>query len=193
MKLINRIIFIVVITASWQCSPIKESESNYNESDHPSESETSLLSSFETNVLDSIALAAYDKRSLEKVEEFFEYSAIIGDTSIPAEIRKKAGEQLISLFNKKKGKINIGGSQISIKKYVHQIMEEEFKLDDIPADFKLTSTFSQNVSSPEFSNKVNFLYQNENGNAISILVKSKKVFGQEERNIWEIFLQEVSI
>ncbi len=192
MKLINALSIAIVAIITVHCSPIKESESAYKESDLPYENEVSLLSSFESDKLDSAGLVAYDKRAIERSEEFFEYMSIVGDSTINDVLRKKAMGQFVKLFEAENGTILNNNIKIEPKKFIEKIFADNAKVT-IPSAYQITSAFDPQTSGLTYNCEIQFVYEGENvkGKSITVLTKAKKVFGDEKLLVWEVYLKEV--
>ena len=175
------------------CSPIKESESNFNESDFPSENEIEIMESFESEKLDSVALATYDRRALEKAEEFFEYCSIMSDAQIAETMRKKAREQCVNLFVRE-GIVILNEEAMGVNEFLNLVYASSITIEN-PTIIEIDKGFSLTSSPGVFSNKLIFSSESmiTNGHSIAVVIKSKKVFGEQERDIWEVFIKEVHL
>ncbi len=191
----NNVYGLILMMFIYGCAiTSKEVESEYSQSEFPSESEAALIKDFEADLLDKESIDVFEKRAVEKVKEFFEYASIIQDTTINLDLRKKALEQCRHLFYEDIGTVGVNNKKYEIHEFLDNLLTNKIYLPSI-SDILISKRYHKSSKEDLYSGEVSLSYRqdDENGKVITILVKSNKVFGEEIREVWEVYLKEASL
>ena len=152
------------------------------------------------NKLSSTDVRAYQKRAIQKVEEFYQYLEAMADTKHKNEVRDKALDMAKRQFGES-AQIKIGNEEEPINNYLERCRDgNTYKSIDT------MKVIQPLVLTPNgfYEGKIEVRYKEQNSKmrpnknlkiqmeVVSVILKRrKKKFGNTSRIIWELYLNEV--
>jgi len=172
----------------------KDAETQYSESEMPTSNEIKLKDEFEKDNLNNSSIEAFEDRAIEKVKEFFEYANVVQDSSIDRALRKSAQDQCHSLFYKDIGIIGLNNKKYSVDEFLDSLYQNRIYLPSI-SDLLVSKKYQKSSKEDFYSGEIKFTYEHngENGKVVTILIKSNKIFGEDVKEVWEVYLKEAML
>lgn len=146
--------------------------------------------SFTSATLSSESLEAFEKRALEKVEEFYQYLSVVLNKQYDAKIRVQARKQALELFSDKTTRIY----GMEVGKFLDSCLAGKLISPSEVSNKKLEKKFGESADwGFSYSAQVSFatLPDKSRRSAVIILKKTEKQFGSGSKVIWNVFLGEI--
>ena len=166
-----------------------------------------LAESFESDTLNNEQLAIFQERAGQKLEDFIDYVKIISNKSFDAQLRLEASKQVLELFADTSVMVNFSihpdsKTSQSIGEFLKEVRLSQYdslliKTDSVVIEpaVKMDNSYSGSISA-----KVKILgYQKSKivfqskavHQATSIIQKTQKQFGNEQKMVWIVAIGEV--
>lgn len=168
---------------------------------------------FEKDQLSVLALKAFEQRAMQKVTDFADYLSIISDKSLDSIFKNQASEMLVSLFYHEKVDITVHYPKVNylkqegLKDFLSFLQNENTPKLKINVSGFIVEDSLIYISNKRYSGEISCIFSVQNqgkGEAIlpdgtyktSFDIESRKTdkqFGADQKQIWEIFLSDISL
>jgi len=156
-----------------------------------------LATQFSASQLSSEEIAAFEKRAIQKLEDFSAYLQLLSKQELDTVFRQKIMQQTLALFAHDEVSIYTKGKQMNIKTLLEAIAfkdghEYNFEVRNIQFYQRLYASETQNYQGTLSFDQVLPTQSTPERRNIEILVKKKfKQFGKEKEWVWEVFLSDI--
>ncbi|MGK7393436.1 MAG: hypothetical protein ACNS62_02650 [Candidatus Cyclobacteriaceae bacterium M3_2C_046] len=185
--------FILIVWIGVSCASMNKEDNYLAEDTVQARKITSaaIESQFISNHLTSKNLDAFELRAIQKLEDFNDYLAILTHPQYDQELKLNAMQQASSLFLHPGIDVNFSGIS-SLEHFLKTTLEHssETPLLDI-SEIKVKEKLTPH-SDLTYQGLITFRENQQDKTARMILKKTPKQFGQENLQVWEIFLGEIN-
>jgi hypothetical protein len=145
---------------------------------------------FTSAVLSPDQLNAFEKRAAEKVEEFYQYLAVICNPKYDLKLREQAKKQALELFSGSSCKVYGVESGKFLDSCISGKMKTAFEI----SGKKITRGFQAGGEDKlTYEGKVEFALEPDKTKRVAVIQLNKKIkqFGESSKTIWSVSICEI--
>jgi hypothetical protein len=197
----NSYVMIIVAIALSACASISNEEVSHRKLSIEAPKDIAIESQFTAEEPSPTHLRAFERRAMEKLKDFGDFLDIISESTYDQEFRQQAQSQARSMFiEHSKIRLNRVGDQ-RIDLFLGGLRENPMKKNMLISDISIERPLKETIGS---------LYEGILGFSLSMvtdgdkstenprkmkadffLMKTSKMFGTNEKVVWEIFLGDI--
>lgn len=169
----------------------RDNDNSATESNKPLQSEKKLKSQMQADHLSDESLLAYDKRSVQSVDEFINLAHIVTNKARDIEFRKSAEDRCLHYFGPK-ARVRVNGKEMKPTSYLDQL--KKGNLQPLVNTQIIPERSYEKNDDKTYRNKL-IIHQSGQPSAsvITVLIKINKSFGSESMDIWEVKIDRLEL
>ena len=157
-----------------------------------------LENKFEAEEISEIQLSVFQKKSQQQLKDFLNLVELISEEKYDSTFQEKMKEKALSFFNSPSDEIIFQKDSKSKRVPLHEFLKNSSAIKGIFPSSKISNLeFSKPILSKDkytWSLSFQFSQKEISSNQFQarfILKKQKKMFGDQEKKVWQVFLNEI--
>lgn len=156
-------------------------------------SNTNLQHTFTSDKLTSSELDAFEKRAVQKLEDFYNYLEVISNPGYDKTLREEAKKQALELFSGNECRVD--GIKVGTLLDSCINITQETKSFNVE-DARVKEKFPLQAGVAGYSGSMEFRLSSASSSSAAkqasiLLIKTEKIFGTEKKQVWTVFLCEI--